>query len=290
MLSADLPTRVVGAGSPAVVQGPGWGPAVDYLERTLVPVLPSLRVLTYDVRNTGRARRCPAPGSQATARLAADLGRVTAAAGLSRFVLVGHSHGATVAAAFAALYPDRVAALVAVAPVLPGGPRGGRVELYRRALARATPDMAETLRLFRAGPGAVEHDRQLARWMRRVQGVYFHEPRHLEAFGRLLRHAPLPSADAWRGMPAAVEPWVPARLRTVAAPTLVVAGRHDLAAPVEQVEGLAARIPGCRTVVLERSGHHPWIEQGERFRAVVGEFLAARGLYSSPSLGRSDDG
>lgn len=274
MLRFELPWRVSGTGAPGVIQGPGWGPPADYLWETLVPALPPLRLLLYDVRNTGRAPRRRQPGSQATAGLVADLGRVSAAAGFSRFVLVGHSHGGAVAAAFAALYPDRVGALLLIAPVLPGGHRADFADARLTMRPRDAEEEA-ALRRYCEGPGSIGRDEELARWMRQVLPVHFHDRSHVAEFARRLRGAPRPSAAAWRGMPAVVEPWVLERLPTVTAPTLVLTGRFDVVAPVVRVERVRALIPGARLVVLERSGHHPWVEEPERFRATVAGFLAA---------------
>lgn len=270
-------TRLSGRGAPAVLQGPGWGPAADYLWQTLLPALPPMQALCYDVRNTGRAPRHPGPGSQATSRLVADLGRVTAEPDRGPFVLVGHSHGALVAAGFAALYPDRVTALVLIAPAFPGA---GEHLVDDDPLVRshaADPERAAALRAFRAGPGTIRHDHELARWIRSTLPVHFHDLAHMRDFVRRTRRTPPPSVDAYRGLPRCLEGWVTAALQRVAAPTLLLAGRFDLSAPPEHVERLRAHIPGAALKVLERSAHHPWAEEPEAVRGTVADFLRQAG-------------
>jgi proline iminopeptidase len=63
------------------------------------------------------------------------------------------------------------------------------------------------------------------------------------------------------------------RLRQIAAPTLVLCGRYDPQFPRPCSEELAGAIPGARLVVLERSGHYPFIEEPRLFSEVVGAFL-----------------
>jgi proline iminopeptidase len=63
------------------------------------------------------------------------------------------------------------------------------------------------------------------------------------------------------------------RLGELRAPTLLVVGRHDPQTPVACSEELAVGIPDARTVIFERSGHAPFIEEPERFRQEVGAFL-----------------
>jgi proline iminopeptidase len=64
------------------------------------------------------------------------------------------------------------------------------------------------------------------------------------------------------------------RLMDVAAPTLVIVGRHDPQTPVACAEELAARLPHARLRVFAHSGHYPFIEESERFWAEVAAFLA----------------
>jgi 3-oxoadipate enol-lactonase len=61
-------------------------------------------------------------------------------------------------------------------------------------------------------------------------------------------------------------------LRTIAAPTLVIAGRHDPATPVEAAEFIRGRIPGAALTVLE-TAHISNLEQPQRYAETVLGFL-----------------
>ena len=63
-----------------------------------------------------------------------------------------------------------------------------------------------------------------------------------------------------------------ARLPGIAAPALVLGGRHDECTPAIQ-EDLHRRLPGSEWVVFEESAHVPHLEEPERFREVVEAFL-----------------
>jgi len=65
------------------------------------------------------------------------------------------------------------------------------------------------------------------------------------------------------------------RLGEVRAPTLLAVGRHDPQMPPICSEELAASIPDARLVVLEKSGHYPFIEMPGAFWAEVRTFLDA---------------
>jgi L-proline amide hydrolase len=59
----------------------------------------------------------------------------------------------------------------------------------------------------------------------------------------------------------------------IEAPTLLVSGRHDEATPVT-VQPFADGIPDVGWEIFEDSSHMPFIEEPERYLAVVAEFLA----------------
>lgn len=64
------------------------------------------------------------------------------------------------------------------------------------------------------------------------------------------------------------------RLAEVRAPALVVCGRRDPQFPLACSAELAEGIHGARLVILERSGHFPFIEEPDDFWAAVSDFLA----------------
>ena len=66
------------------------------------------------------------------------------------------------------------------------------------------------------------------------------------------------------------------RLPSIAAPTLVVHGRHDRVIPVANAQLLAERIPGARVRILEESGHLYPTEEPEVDDA-IGAFLDGQG-------------
>ncbi len=101
-----------GAGVPVLfVHGNGsnltqWSAQLDHVRR-------SRRAVAFDLRGMGRSDP-PRNGDYSVAAMTDDVDAVTDALGLRRFVIVGHSYGGTVVAAYAAKHPERVAAVVFV--------------------------------------------------------------------------------------------------------------------------------------------------------------------------------
>jgi L-proline amide hydrolase len=61
----------------------------------------------------------------------------------------------------------------------------------------------------------------------------------------------------------------------IQAPTLLLSGRFDEATPAT-IEPFFERIPEVRWEIFENSSHMPFVEEPERYRAVVESFLASR--------------
>jgi 3-oxoadipate enol-lactonase len=63
-------------------------------------------------------------------------------------------------------------------------------------------------------------------------------------------------------------------IRGIRVPTLVIAGRHDLATPPDQARLIAERVPGARLVEFD-TAHLGNVEAAEAFNRAVLDFLAA---------------
>jgi 3-oxoadipate enol-lactonase len=64
-------------------------------------------------------------------------------------------------------------------------------------------------------------------------------------------------------------------LPRITAPTLVIAGRHDMATPVEAGEFIRSRIPGASMTLLD-AAHISNVEQSHNFTEAVVGFLTQR--------------
>lgn len=188
------------------------------------------------------------------------------AKGWPRVVLAGHSMATLVALRAALDAPDLVAGLVLVGGA--AGPADLREGLWRpphplhggwlRAWQRFRADgdmrayVATLLRLGLAVPEAwpaLEADLAQAAV----------DPARMDAFFR----DELPRLD------------LAPRLREVAAPALVVAGREDPLCTVAAAERMARGLPRGRLEVLEGCGHFPWHERPAAFRGALAAFLAS---------------
>ncbi|GBD11593.1 2-hydroxy-6-oxo-6-(2'-aminophenyl)hexa-2, 4-dienoic acid hydrolase [bacterium HR23] len=63
------------------------------------------------------------------------------------------------------------------------------------------------------------------------------------------------------------------RLHRVKAPTLLVWGKEDAVVPASYAQDFASAISGARSLLVERAGHLPHLEQMEQVLPAVLDFL-----------------
>lgn len=228
------------------------------------------RVIAYDRRGFGETAHADDRHSAV-----GDLAAVLDGLGEREAVLVGCSQGGRVALDFALAFPERVRALVLVAPAIGGapvpGPMGEDVEALLEAL-----DAAET-----AGDVDRLNALEARVWL---DGVHGAEGRvtgpardlFLDMNGIALRAVPLgteePASPAWP------------RLAEIAAPALVVVGDLDFPHVRERAAHLASVLPQAAPLhVMSGTAHLPNLERPDEFAARLADFLAPIMPPSSPA-------
>ncbi|MFS8102142.1 alpha/beta fold hydrolase [Lentzea alba] len=173
-----------------------------------------------------------------------DIDAVADAAGLDRFPLLGVSQGGPLAAAYAALRPERVSRLV-----LNAAYARGRIAQARDATERA--EAALDLKLTLAGWHAQNHSYQ------RFFGAQFFAddtPEKWDTFTSFQRRS-VSAANGARFLEEQTRLDVADLARRVRCPTLIVHSRDDPRIPLSQATELAELIPDSRLVVLDGRNH-----------------------------------
>jgi proline iminopeptidase len=187
--------------------------------------------------------------------------------------VLGHSMSALCAFYFALAHPGRISRLVLV-----GTPPGSGMALVRyRAMPFQWPPWHPDLwrmlgwgALLAAGRGSLEMHKKLDLLQDRANFVDQTLVAPI-ALGPDDRHRPPPPRDRW--WLAIRKARLVSRASELRCPTLLIVGQHDPQTPVRVSRALVDRIPDSRLSVFGRSGHSPFVEEPERFRQVLTEFL-----------------
>lgn len=194
------------------------------------------------------------------------VGQVADAAGVERFALIGHSLGGCVAAAFAGANVERVTQLGLIAPA--GFARTPRFLVYGLA-ARFAPALFAwrpsrhfvTGALHRAVVAPASLDRSL---LERTYQIYG-ERAAREAYRRVYAGAVTTFAQRAR---------LHARWRRYGGPVFCAWGRSDRYIGVAGLDDVLHVYPHAATLILERSGHLPMIEEPARLGEALRAFLS----------------
>jgi len=213
----------------------------DFPEQLLVAT--GCGVLVYSRQGYGRSSpvSLPRPLDYLSHGGPVELARLLDALGLNDVVLLGHSDGASIVLAYAALNDPRVWGSIALAP---------HVLVEARTLA----GIRQTTAQWDAGP-------------LRSQLMRHHGDNVDGAFHGW--------SDTWLHADFSLEPLV-ARLGEITRPLLVIQGRDDQYATPEQLTVIDAHVDApCRCVLLEDCQHFPQREATQATLGLIVDFVTA---------------
>jgi pimeloyl-ACP methyl ester carboxylesterase len=167
-------------------------------------------------------------------------------------VFIGHSLGGAITQQAALTHPDRTAALVLVAT-------GARLRVAPQLLAQAQNDFPAAVALagqWEWGSAANEELKRLGQQ-------------------QLLANTPAVLLNDYRACDAFD---VREKLKTITAPTLIVAGEADQMTPLKHAAFMAEQIPQARLSVMPEAGHMVMLEAADAVTQVITDFLRANGI------------
>ncbi len=250
--------------------GPGLDHTMfgDYLD----PLADRYRLVLVDQRSHGRSD--PAPESTwSLAQMAADVSALATALGAPRYAVLGHSYGAFVALQHAVDFPGAAACTIVSSGV--GSARW--LEAVDRNLAAFEP---AALRAQVTESWARERDvltqDDVAAGLHDQLPFHFADPldpRIAEYEARCPGAIYAPAVLRHFAQQEYGDIEVEDRLASVPQPVLVLAGRADRTCVLPGAEALATGLPHGELVVFEQSGHMTFVEEPERYLAVLRAFL-----------------
>jgi proline iminopeptidase len=252
-----------------VVHG-GPGLPHDFFHPVLSP-LSRYYTLVYFDRRADMTSRVGQAGPATVAEMADDVEALRVKLGLEKVTLLGHSFGTAILLSYGIRYPERVERLIIVSG---SAVIENPLVTERRIAAALTPDEASAYSSNEGSSGVSSPCERVQKRFRALAPHYFYNPPAAEVLDHNLYvfyFDLLSRKFVVAGEPGGFD--VRGLLDSIKAPTLVVAGRSDLVTPVSESEELAGGLPRARLVVLERSGHFPFVEQSYLFTEWVRQFV-----------------
>lgn len=238
-----------GAGEQSIVLVHGnWG-SKRWWQPIQQRLPPAYHSLALDLRGCGSTLG-PDHG-YTIAEHSVDLRAFLDALGIERTVLVGHSLGGAIVTQFALQWPERVGALVLVAPAPVDGMHMDRQAYQHLPLLKQNRWVLAQV-LGQSMPG--------------VPNGLFRES--------LINDAMRARLAAVSGNGRALERWnVAADVHRLSMPTLIVRGNDDLLITRGHAQRWRRSIAGSRLVTIQRCGHSPNVERPDLLAQVMFSFL-----------------
>jgi proline iminopeptidase len=276
VLGARLWIESEGQGTPVLLIAGGPGMAHDYFHPCFSPLAATHRLIYFDALGRGRSGRARKATEYTFTRDVEEVEALRQALGIAKMDILAHSYGTLVAQAYALKYPRSVRRLVLISPLHSGAMWQASNDRINRQIETTMPEVwkkVQSLRRQGLRSSAPAHREAY----RTPPGLYFHRP----------PAGPLPldldidvyysiagdDADFVIGGELAKLDFRP-RLKSLAAPLLVLSGRHDRIALPDRVLEYKTKAPRAEVVMLEKSAHFPFIEETAAVIETIRKFLA----------------
>jgi proline-specific peptidase len=196
--------------------------------------------------------------------------------GLERIMLLGHSHGGTVAQAYAAKHSGRVRKLVLASTLARFGPEhesAMRAGMDLRSNQPWYPDALAALEAEQSGK--FQTDEEMAELVFRELPLYFARYGPVESGYLETLKTEVPNADTLKLFNGEIFNTFDLRglHPRISAPTLVITGSEDFICGPVCADEIAAGIEGAKKVIVGDAGHMVFVEQPEAFHSEVVDFL-----------------
>lgn len=248
------------AAAPAVVLLHGGSAHSHWWDFFAGTLADAYRVVALDLRGHGNSDHADPPAYRID-DYADDVAACIDTLGLTRTMLVGHSMGGVVAAAYAGRASERLAALVIVDSQVRISVAGARYMMRLRHFPQI---------MYRDRDTAIRRFRLLPTQTNAAPEVLAHVAAHA------LRELP---DGRWtlrfdRASLAAAEPqdWLPT-LQQLGCPVLIVRGVHSTLLPHDKFAALLAALPRAEGIEISNAHHHVMLDNPTEFARTVRKFL-----------------
>jgi len=241
-------------GAPWIVLANSLAADISMWDRQIPLLAGCFNVLRYDTRGHGRSDVPDGPYELAT--LADDLFRVMDSGGVDRATVVGLSLGGMTGLEAAIRRPDRIERLVCC---------DARADMP----AAAVEGWNRRIGSVREGGMSAIADETVDRWL--SEPFRRREPAAAEAVRRMICNTP---PAGYAGCAEAIKKLdLMGRLDAIEVPTHFVVGEDDVAAPVEAMRAMSARVRGSELSIVPGARHLPNIDSQPAFDRLLAGML-----------------
>lgn len=258
---------VHGTGAPLLIAPVPWG--VDgHRWTTLDALAKNFTLIRLDPRGTGMSGNVTTKEEYSIPTLVEDIDAVRVHLGIDRWHVMGQSAGGWTALEYTLAYPERVGRLAVICSAPTGKFHKGTFRDPSHPLYAEFERISKEVRSLPA-------EARVAAFNRAVYQFDVQTPEARGVIDAIFADAPF---NAQRNQYFVMQELnrynVTELLPEIAIPVLVMGGQHDVHVAPEWSITIADRIPRSRLVMMEHSGHFPWLDEPDLFFSTVTDFFS----------------
>jgi proline iminopeptidase len=267
--STSLFYSIIGRGEPLFICPVTWG--IDGHRWTMLESLAkAFTLIRMDPRGTGKSGNVKEKSEYGIPTLVEDMERVRIHLGIEKWNLMGQSAAGWTALEYTLAHQKHVNKLIIVCSSPTGQFHEGTFRdpshpfypQYDR-LSKEIRSLPQEERVRKFNRTIYQFDVRTEEARRKVDEVFKDaefDPRRNQYFvlNELRRYD------------------VSQRLNEIAVPTLIIGGSRDVHVSPSWSEMMAGKIPRSKLVMMEESGHFPWLDEPEKFFTSVTAFLSPK--------------
>lgn len=272
-----------GSGEPLLLIAGGPG-AAHYFHPYFSVLADSYRVICFDAFGTGKSDRAQSPREYSFERDVDNVEALRKALGLGKISVLGHSYGGMVAQAYAFKYPNSVNKLILADTLYSAEMWQAGNDSTNYEIQNQFPETwAKVQEIRNMGLHSSSKEHRKASDLSTLGLLYFHDASVAEHLPKDLFHVNLVVMDAIAGDDgdflvggdiASLD--FRTRLKDLRMPVLVINGRYDRVCFPRFSLKFKQYAPQAELVMFEHSGHLPFIEEPDKFFALLRSFLGAK--------------
>lgn len=275
-----------GKGEPLVLIAGGPGLSHAYFHPYFTALADSFRIIYFDAFGSGKSERDNLKKSYSMAQDVEDIEALRKKLNLEKMNLLGHSYGGFVAQLYALNYPNSLNSVILCNTLASGKDMQNATNSLNNEIKSQFPERWEKIKKSRAKgflSSSPEHQAAFD-----IPGTLhnFYNPENAKKMPRTEPN--LYNPDLWYAMAGKDADFiisdeltrfnVEAKLKNLTIPVLVIAGRFDRNVRPMITVKYKKLIPQAEFVMMEKSGHFPFLEETSETMKILRKFLSNASL------------
>jgi proline iminopeptidase len=260
--------QVIGSGPSCIVCPASWGVS-SKIWKTFNDLARFVTLIIFDPRGVGDSGPVQKKSDYGISTLVSDLEHVRKHFNLDRWHILGQSAGGFTALRYALEYQERCSSLMIICSAPSGFFHKGTIRNKSHPRYPEIQTVADNFRqeftkanMRRYMRAVYAMDAQTQEARQEIDTIFSTLDISIERYRYFIGH----DLSHYNVIDS---------LSSIHTPALVMGGKFDIHVSPAHSETMAQQIPGARYILMEHSGHFPWLDEPELFATTIADFISS---------------